>query len=71
MLHKEGDGPNAKLREMQQNTHGLLQLIGATSPDVPNQTRMPQLFKQMFNVCPIPPMHITVAGPSKFHSFFQ
>ena len=28
--------PNAKLREMQQNTHGLVQRIRAATPDVPN-----------------------------------
>ena len=46
---------NAKLCEMQQNTHGLVQLIRATTLDVPNQTPMPQLSKQMLNVRPIPP----------------
>ena len=50
--------PNAKLCEMQQNTHGLVPLIRAATPD--NQTLMPQLSKQMLNVCPIPPMHIIV-----------
>ena len=40
---------NAKLREMQQNTHGLVKLIRAATPDVPNQTPMPQLSKQMLN----------------------
>ena len=44
--------PNAKLREMQQNTHGLVQLIRAATPDVP------QLSKQMLNACPLPPMHM-------------
>ena len=38
--------PNAKLREMQQNTHGRVQLIRAATPDVPNQTPMPHLSKQ-------------------------
>ena len=52
--------PNAKLCEMQQNTHGLVQLIRAGTPDVPNQTPMPQLSKQRLNACPIPSMHITV-----------
>ena len=47
--------PNAKMFEMQQITHGLVQLIGAATPDVANQTPMPQLSKQMLNVCPIPP----------------
>ena len=28
--------------------------------DVPNQTPMPQMSKQMLNVCPKPPMHIIV-----------
>ena len=36
---------NAKLREMQQHTHGLVQLIRAATPYVPNQTSMPQLSK--------------------------
>ena len=50
--------PNAKLRQMQQNTHGVVQLIRAATPDVLNQT--PQLSKQMLNPCPTPPMHIIV-----------
>ena len=29
--------PNAKLRDMQQNMPGLVQLIRAAMPDVPNQ----------------------------------
>ena len=45
---------------MQQNTHGLVQLIRAATPDAPNQTPMPQLSKQMLNVCRIPLMHIIV-----------
>ena len=52
--------PNAKLHEMQQNTHKLVQLIKAATPAVPNQTPMPRLSKQMLNACPIPPMHIIV-----------
>ena len=52
--------PNAKLREMQQNMHGLVQLIRADTLDVWNQTPMPQLSRQMLNACPIPPMHIIV-----------
>ena len=62
--------PNAKLYEMQQNTHGLVQLIRAATLDVPNQTPMPQLSKQMLNACHpcicipyhpcIPSMHIIV-----------
>ena len=52
--------PNAKLREMQQNTHNLVQLIRAATLDVPYQTPMPQLSKQMLSACPIPPMHIIV-----------
>ena len=35
-----------------------VQLIRAATLDVPNQTRMLQLSKQMLNVSPIPPMHI-------------
>ena len=35
--------PNATLRETQQKTHGLVQLVRATTPDVPNQTPMLQL----------------------------
>ena len=52
--------PNAKFREMQQNTHGLVQLIRTATLDIPNQTLMPQLSKQMINACPIAPMHIIV-----------
>ena len=52
--------PNAKMREMQQNTHRWVQLIRAATLDVPNQTPVPQLSKQMLNVCPKPPMHIIV-----------
>ena len=37
-----------------------MQLIGAATPDVPNQTLMPQLSKQLLNVCPIPPVHVIV-----------
>ena len=55
-----GLSPNAKLRERQQNTHGLVQLMRATTPNVPNRTPIPQLSKQMLNACPIPPMHIIV-----------
>ena len=35
--------PNAKLHEIQQNTHGLVQLIRAATPHIPNQTPMPLL----------------------------
>ena len=34
---------NAKLREMQQNTHGLVQRIRTATPNVPHQTPMPHL----------------------------
>ena len=51
---------NAKLRERQQNTNGPAQLISTATPDVPNQTPLPQLSKQMLNALPIPPMHIIV-----------
>ena len=37
-----------------------MQLIGAATPDVPNQTPMPQPSKQLLNACPVPPMHIIV-----------
>ena len=37
--------PSAKLHEMQQTTHELVQLITATTPDVPNQTPMPLMSK--------------------------
>ena len=37
--------PSAKMRKMQQNTHGLVQLIRDATPTVPNQTPMPQLSK--------------------------
>ena len=45
---------NAKLREMQQNMHGMVQLIKAAMLDVP------QLSKQMLNARAIPPMHMIV-----------
>ena len=68
--------PNAKLHDMQQNTHRLVQLIRAATANVPNQTPMPQASKQLLNACPIPLMRVIVrplliAGPSKFHSFYQ
>ena len=34
--------------------------IGAATPDVPNQTPMPQASKQLLNACPIPPVHVIV-----------
>ena len=34
--------PNAKLREMLQNTQELVQLIRAATPHVPNQTPQPE-----------------------------
>ena len=37
-----------------------MQLIGAATLDVPNQTPMPQPSKQLLNVCPIPPVHVIV-----------
>ena len=37
-----------------------MQLIGAATPDVPNQTPMPQPSKQLLNACPVPPMDIVV-----------
>ena len=40
-----------------------MQLIGAATPDVPNQTSMPHkqtANKQLLNVCPIPPVHVIV-----------
>ena len=52
--------PDAKLCEMQQNADGLVQLIRAATPDVPNQTPMQQPSKQLLNACPVPPMHIIV-----------
>ena len=63
--------PNAKLREMQQNTHGLVQLIGAATPHVPNQaqchTRPNKCsIRVLYNPCTS-----LYGGPSKFHSFFQ
>ena len=51
---------NAKLRKIQQNTYGLVQLIGAARPNVRNQTPMPQPTKQLPNACSIPPLHIVV-----------
>ena len=52
--------PDAKLCKMQQNTDGLVQLIGAATPDVLNQTPMPQSSKELLNACPIPPVHVIV-----------
>ena len=40
---------------MKQNTHKLMQLIKTTMPDV-YQTPMPQVSKQVLNVCPRPHM---------------
>ena len=38
----------------------VVQLIGAATPDVPNQTPMPQPSKQLLNACPLPPVHVIV-----------
>ena len=51
---------NAKLCKMQQNTDRLVQLIGAATPNVPNQAPMPQASKQLLSACPIPPVHVIV-----------
>ena len=55
--------PNAKLREMQQNTHGLVQLIRYATPHVPEQTPMPSP-----KVLPqhLPPKAINVDAPASF-----
>ena len=37
-----------------------MQLIGAATPDVPNQTPMPQPSKQLLNAGPVSPVHIIV-----------
>ena len=37
-----------------------MQLIGATTPKVPNQAPMPHASKQLLNVCPIPPIIIAL-----------
>ena len=34
-----------------------MQLIGAATPDAPNQTAMPKPGKQLLHACPIPPVH--------------
>ena len=52
--------PDAKLYKMQRNMDLLVQLIGATTPNVPNQNPMPQSSKQLLNACPIPPVHVIV-----------
>ena len=49
---------DAKLRKMQFNADGLVQLIGAATPTVPNQAPMPQASKQLLNACVVPPMYI-------------
>ena len=51
---------DAKLCKMQQNVDCLVQLIGAATLDVPNQTPMPQPSKQLLNACPVSPMHVIV-----------
>ena len=52
--------PDAKLSEMQQNADRMVQFIGAATPDVPNQTPMPQPSKRLLNACRVPPMEIIV-----------
>ena len=37
-----------------------MQLIGAATPDVPNQTPMPWPSQRLLNACPIPPVHVIV-----------
>ena len=37
-----------------------MQLIGAATPNVPNQTPMPQPGEQLLNACPTPPVHVMV-----------
>ena len=49
-----------KLSEMQQNADWLVRLFGAATPNVPNQTPMPQPSKQLLNVCSVLPMDIIV-----------
>ena len=58
MVHKEGEGPTSECKVAQGKK--IRTDSCNSSPDVPNQTRMPQLSKQMLNACPIPPMHIIV-----------
>ena len=70
MAHKVGDGPACKIAR-NATKHGR---TGAThfraaTPDVPNQTPVPQLSKQMLNLCYRPPTHIIVrllAGKDPF-----
>ena len=38
-----------------------MQLIGAATPNVPNQSPMPQVSKQLLNACPIPLVYIIMA----------
>ena len=66
MVRKVGDKHASK---MQQNTHRLAQLGAAAALDVPNQTPMPQLPKQMLNTGPMPPMHIIVPRAVKVPFF--
>ena len=51
---------DAKLCKMRKNADRLVQLIGATTPDVPNQTSTPQPSKWLLNACPVPPVHVIV-----------
>ena len=65
---------NANLRKMQQNTHGLVQLIRAATLDVPHPN--PNATTVQTNAQSVPyTTHAhhctTIGGPSKFHSFFQ
>ena len=53
--------PDAELRKVQQNSYRLTQLIGAATPNVLNQTPMPQMSEQLFNSGLIPSMHIIIA----------
>ena len=61
---------NAKLHEMQENTHGLVPLILAAAPDVPNQTPKPWQPKQVLNASLTPRVHIIVPLLSRRQSSF-
>ena len=49
--------PDANVCEAQENVHLLIQLICTETPNVPNQTPIPQMSKRLPKICPIPTCH--------------
>ena len=52
---------NAELREMQQDAHKLMQLIGTPTPNIPHQTPVPQVAENLLDASPVKPMDIIIA----------